>query len=463
MSSPATAEPFLLVAPGPVIRARATVAAAPRNGLGFFLFILVTAVLYVRPSEVIPALLGWEIFQVLIILCLLASVSDVLAQVAGRVLEERPATACLLGLLLAVVLSHLSHLQMLDALASGYEFFKIVVYYLLLVALVTTPARLRTFLFWLTIFTAVATLLAVLDFRGTITLPRPPPPPGKMPLPPPGDPERRLVGTGIFQDPNDMCILVVAASIFCLYWLTERQAGLARFLWLGPLALFAYAFRMTQSRGGLLALLAGLGVVVRFRLGWGRTLALAALGVPLLLVALGGRQADISTQTETGQTRIQLWSDALVFFRQAPLFGIGMNTFDQMSDHVAHNSYLQAFAELGAFGGVLFLGVVYAPLAALYRLGTGGRQLLQPELRRLHPYLLGAVVAWAVGMMFLTLNYLMPTYAMAGLATAFLPMAAAWPPPPAERFDLKLLTRLAVAGVCFLLAMQVFVRLFFAG
>jgi O-antigen ligase len=328
---------------------------------------------------------------------------------------------------------------------------------------VTTPGRLRTFLFWLTVFATVAVTLAVLDYREVITIPRPPPPPGKLPPPPPSDPNYRLVGTGIFQDPNDVCILVVVGIIFSLYWLTERSAGLARFLWAGPLALFAYAFALTQSRGGLLALLAGVGVLVRVRLGWFRTLALAAVGLPVLLVVLGARQTAISTSTPTGQTRIQVWSDGLMLFREAPLFGVGTNNFDQFSDHVAHNSYLQAFAEMGFFGGLCFLGVVYAPLAGLYRLGRGGRQLLQPELRRLHPFLLGAVVAWAVGMMTLTLTYLMPTYAMAGLAGVFLPMAVAWPPAPAERLDLRLLARLAVGGVCFLVGMFIFVRLSFGG
>ena len=66
-------------------------------------------------------------------------------------------------------------------------------------------------------------------------------------------------------------------------------------------------------------------------------------------------------------------------------------------------------------------------------------------------------------MMSLTLTYLMPTYTMAGLATVFLPMAAARPPVRAQRFDLSLVARLAVAAIGFLVAMQLFVRMFFVG
>ena len=43
---------------------------------------------------------------------------------------------------------------------------------------------------------------------------------------------------------------------------------LLRLAMLGPLVLFAYAMARTQSRGGMLALLAGLGLFMRTRFGW---------------------------------------------------------------------------------------------------------------------------------------------------------------------------------------------------
>src|SRR6185312_4884877 len=80
----------------------------PRYGLGFVLFVLLNAMLFVRPAEIVPALLGWEIYQVCILACLLTSFPVLLEQLQPRALEARPLTVCVLGLLLAVVLSHLT-------------------------------------------------------------------------------------------------------------------------------------------------------------------------------------------------------------------------------------------------------------------------------------------------------------------------------------------------------------------
>src|SRR5436309_3285608 len=83
--------------------------ARPLYGPGFVLFILLNATLFVRPAEIVPALIGVEIYQALILACLLASFPGVLEQLTPRSLERRPATVCVLGLFVAVLLSHLAH------------------------------------------------------------------------------------------------------------------------------------------------------------------------------------------------------------------------------------------------------------------------------------------------------------------------------------------------------------------
>ena len=111
----------------------------------------------------------------------------------------------------------------------------------------------------------------------------------------------RLQGSGIFQDPNDLCILMVVSLILGLYWLTDARSGLLRLGMIGPLMLFAYALSRTQSRGGMLALLAGLGVFMRMRFGWMQSLLLGMVLLPLLLVVFAGRQTSISTSEGTAQ------------------------------------------------------------------------------------------------------------------------------------------------------------------
>lgn len=447
----------------PPLRATPSPAATPRYALGFSVFLLVNAALFLRPAEIIPGLVGLEIYLFVILACLAVAFPAVLEELSPAALEGRPITVCVLGLLIAAVLSHLSRFHLVSAAACGYEFFKLVVYYLLFVGLVTTPERLRRFLFWLAIFAAALALLAVLDYHDLIRLPT-----LKTLQAVERDQAtgrdviiRRLQATGPFHDPNDFCVLLVVGIMLVLYGLTEARHGLARVAWIGPLVVLFYALALTQSRGGFLALLGGLSVFLLTRFGWTLTLALGACLLPVLFVAFAGRQTDISASAGTGQERIQIWSDGLMLFRTAPVFGVGMNEYEIFVGHVAHNSYLQAFTELGVLGGTLFLGAFFLALTALRRMGTEGRRIVDPELRRLHPYLTGAIAGYATGMLSLTLNYIVPTYMILGLAAAFCRMTVTQPPVLATRFDLQLVGRFAGIAVLFLVGLTVFVRLFF--
>jgi len=446
-----------------VCRAPSATSSARLPSSGFGVFLLLNAALFLRPVEIVPGLVGLEIYQFLIFVCLLIAFPTVVEQLSPEMLERRPITACIVGLLFAAVLSHLCRFDIARAAACGYEFFKLVVYYLLFVGLVTTPERLRRFLLWLAIFAAALALLAVLQYHDVIRLPN-----LKTLQAVERDAAtgrdvvvRRLQATGPFHDPNDLCVLLVVGISLSLYWLTDSRKGLARLAWVGPLVVLLYALALTQSRGGFLALLGGLFAFLHARFGWKATIGLGAVLAPALFVAFAGRQTDISASAGTGQERIQIWSDGLMLFRDAPLFGVGMNQFEVFVGHVAHNSYLQALAELGLVGGALFLGAVYLGLTTVRSWNAGDRPVVDPELRRLHPYLTGAVTGYAVGMLTLTLNYIVPTYVILGVATAYGGMTQAQPPAQLARFDLRLAGRLVGLAVMFFLGLTIFVRLFF--
>lgn len=423
-------------------------AAAP-YAFGFFLFLVLNAALFVRPAEIVPAVVGWNIYEFLILACFAASFPVVLEQLSTKALEERPITVCVLGVFLAIVLSHLARLDFAKVAFTGMDFAKVVLYYLLFVGLVNSPARLRLFLFWMLLFAATTVSLAVLQYHGVITLPNLAQTIDNGAEDASGTSTRivRLCGSGIFQDPNDLGVLIAASTVLSLYWLSDRASGPARLLWLGPLALFVYAMSLTQSRGALLALLGGLSVCLVARFGWRTALLIAAAVVPLLFLSLGSRQTDLTTEGGTGQQRIQVWRDGLMLVRESPLFGIGKDEYAARVGLVAHNSYLHCFAELGVFGGMFFLGAFYLAASQLLRLGDRRRHvILDPEARRLHPYIFGVVASWAVGMMSLTLCFILPTYTVLALATAYMRTTPADPPAPAPRFDVRLLVRLLVVA-----------------
>src|SRR6202011_2141756 len=113
--------------------------------VGFVLFLVLNAVLFLRPTELIQDLEGAPIYEIVILACIAFSWKPLLEKLQGRSLMQQPVTLCVLGLWLAVTLSHLSHANLGATWASGKEFGKLVIYYLLLVSLVNSPNRVRQF------------------------------------------------------------------------------------------------------------------------------------------------------------------------------------------------------------------------------------------------------------------------------------------------------------------------------
>lgn len=423
--------------------------AQPTFQVGFVLFIILNFLLYVRPTEVIPGLVGLELYQYTIVFCLLSSFQILFVEL--RHLTERPMTWCILGVNLTIVLSCLANLHLGEAFVGGVEFLKVVLYFLLFLGLVSTPARLHTFLWWLSVFITLCALMTVLVFYDVIQLPN-------LSKLKDGD-MLRLRGSGVFADPNDLCVLLNVGILLSLYWLTEgnRSWG-ARLIWLAPLALLFYSLSLTQSRGGLLALFAGLAVLLRARFGWHRAIVLGICLLPCLLLFVGERQATLTTEKGTGQDRIQLWSDGLEMFRSAPILGVGYGQFEEEAKQVAHNSYLHAFAELGLVGGGCFLGAWVAGLLGLNKFCRDRVNVLNPDLKRLQPFLMGAVASYMAGMMTLSLATLVPTWTMVALCAVYCRQAVAVPAVAPQKVDSRFVRLVVVLSVTFLLCMYAFVR-----
>ena len=83
----------------PGVPARLPVPAAlPQHGAAFGVFLLVNAFLFVRPSDIYAPLMGVEIYQYVIGLCLLLSLPALIELFSGDRLATTPVAVCLLGL-----------------------------------------------------------------------------------------------------------------------------------------------------------------------------------------------------------------------------------------------------------------------------------------------------------------------------------------------------------------------------
>jgi O-Antigen ligase len=428
----------------------------------FRLFLLLNVLLLLRPEDLRPSLDGWHLYQLVITMCLIGAAPRVVELCSPRALADRPVTVCVLGFLGAIVLSLLVRGRVESAVWDGAEFAKVVAYYLLLVAVVNRPDRFRTFLGWLVLLVAVLAALALLQFHNVIDFDAMRPveqaeyddDTGELLTSYP-----RLRAVGLFHDPNDLCLILTTGTLACLA--RSAVAGpVGRVLWLTPVGLFGYALMLTQSRGGLIGLAAGIGSLAYVRLGPKRGLPLGVAGVLALAVVFGGRQANINLSgSDTAQGRLQLWAEGLTLLNHNPVTGIGAGEYDPEVGQVAHNSFVHAFVETGLVGGTLYVGMFLLAALALYRLPRyAAFRAHDREFTALRPFVLAMVVAYAAGTFSLSRNYVVPTYLVLGLATAYTRIAL--PDPPAElRMNRALTLRLVLFGIGTLVFLKLFTQL----
>lgn len=445
-------------------RAHAPVAVGGQCRLGFWLFILVNATLFIRPAEIVESWEGQPIYQCLILACLLFSLPVVLPQLSWSSLRQNPITLCVLGLLPAIFLSQLSHGDFYDARQYTIEFSKIVIYYLLLVGLVDSPARLRAFLLITAGFVLTVATLAILNHHEFINIPaladmkqgyNEDLAPDEQ-----GDFVVRLQAMGIFNDPNDFSLIINVAIFIYLNLLLDCRNKLAKIAWALPIAVLIYAMVLTQSRGGFLAFLAGVLAMAFTRLSRRRAILLCLVLLPAMFIAFSGRltNMDVEDNNDTAQGRIQLWRDAMVEFHHAPLFGIGYGSLPDAIGLVAHNSYVHCYAELGFFGGTLFFGAFYLAFTSIKRLPVVAPHL-GAELMDIRNCLFPVIAAYMTGIYSLSRPYGNGTYLILGVVAVllFFSRAAGGELPQVTR---RLARNLILASVGCIFYFEIFIRLF---
>ncbi len=392
----------------------------PAGHAAFVLLLLALAALVVRPSDLFPDLEYWPVYQTILAFCLVFSARRMLHQIRDNV-RARSITLLVIAFGVFIVLSNLIRGNIYATRIGGFEFLKIILFYLAVLGSVDSIRRLRVFLIAICAYTLILTTLSVFSYDGLIDLPslesiR------QADSNSEGGVIRRLVGTGIFNDPNDLSLMLIVAIGCCFCFATSTSSRLLKLGWWLPIGYFVYALLLTYSRGGLIALVGGAAVAITLRAGLTRAMLLGGLALPILLLAYGGRQTrvDMSDPENTFQSRLDLWSNALTLFKGSPLFGVGHDQQVELVGQVAHNTYIQNFAELGIVGGACFLGIIALSYRGVTRIDM---KRADPTLIAFRPYIAGTIAAYAIGIVSLSRGYTISTYLVIAMAAAFINLA----------------------------------------
>ena len=404
--------------------------------MNFVLFLLLNAVLLLRPEELFPEITGLRLYLLTIIPCVLLSLPQLARELSPDTLRRRPISACVLLFFLSTILSFSVQGRINEALFEFCpDFGKVILYYFLLLATVDTPSRFRAFVAALVVLISGLTAIALSQHYGITHFPNIVPCLQRGADPVTGEATElpRLVSSGIFNDPNDLCLMLGLGILSCVYCATSRPKVTGGYLWLLPIPLFAYALMDTHSKGGLLGVLAGGTAYLYSRFGGPKALPYAVTGAVAVILVIGGRQGSIGG--ETAHERLMFWADGLSNLFARPFYiptGLGIGWFVSENGLVAHNSFVQSYVELGLLGGGAFLGAFYLSARIIDRFGRGvdaPRWALDAK-----HYGFAVIIGYAMGCYSITRNFAVPTYLTLGIVSVLLAQAA---PTLPERFQVN--------------------------
>jgi O-Antigen ligase len=405
--------------------------------MSFALFVVYLLVVFVRPSEQFADLREWPIFEVASILALVGAALAVL-------MGSRPALRAVQLPLIAALVIWMAFTVGLSPLRSVEGFEKVlgfvkgpVTAFMLVLLNVTTVRRVRAIAFFLTIPAVFLSVKTISDYKriaaevarsasGDFQTP------GADAEWDSSEPEQaryhfdpgqefRVMNSGLFGDPNDLALTLIAILPFTII---QRRSGAylrnVLFVWL-PVAVILYGIYATKSRGGVLALAAVIGLLVRHRLG--NTLSVATTGVMVVLLLGAGFVGSRSMSIDRSASgRIEMWSAGLISFKQSPVWGIGFSNFDAVNEKAAHSSYVECFAELGIVGYVLWLALLLLTLDDL-RLIHASTNEEAAELRKWARAIQVSLIGFLVGSIFLSRAYDVQMFILIALGTAIAELA----------------------------------------
>ncbi len=228
-----------------------------------------------------------------------------------------------------------------------------------------------------------------------------------------GRSERAL---GTYDNPNELGCYLAIFTVLAAAVAFGVRSWLARLMAVGVFVLGSIGVMLTLSRGGMIALVGGLGIVVLRSSRW-------ALGLCLLLLALsplwvpsyvmdritssavednGGGDVQVDNSSEI---RLITWRAIMDVVEHHPLDGVGFAGLRFVLPNVgramglgevadsAHNTYLRTLGDMGVFGLLAFLWLLWS----VWRLADAGVRSARSRFdRSLAVGLGGAIVTMAI-------------------------------------------------------------------
>ena len=239
-------------------------------------------------------------------------------------------------------------------------------------------------------------------------------------------------------DPNDLALVLMFPMAFAVSLvLTPGIGKVARTIGIAGVPLLFSAVIATQSRGGLLGIMA-VFAVFGYRRIRSKTLFFAIGGIGMfVLLALAGISDRASGGAaeegidESAMGRLYAWQAAFGMALARPLNGVGLDNFYHNyyfysphwdgKNHAVHSTWFGVMAETGFVGLIVFVAMmvmlVRSALHSLTRIEASVHEV-DPAVHASSQAVLAGIIATLVSGTFLTQGFTWPVYILAALIVA---------------------------------------------
>jgi putative inorganic carbon (HCO3(-)) transporter len=362
--------------------------------------------LYLRPQEFIPGFIGMPIM--LMISGLTAGFTLIHMAVKRDTLGLRrmPQNYLVLWFFAAILLSHMSHLDMAGTSEAANYILPVIILYYLVATLVTSERKLGaslTLIMLMTLFLAGQGIYQYFTGVGIA---------GQELF------QNRIVSIGIFSDPNDLALAMLLILPFPVLLFADTKSLLLKVIY----ALFALTLAITvfftESRGGILSLGLLMLLVVWRRYGPRFGIAMGVVMAAVIFVMGPSRMSEMSTQEASAHARVASWTVAFDLLQWYPLFGVGQGRFTSYHPKTAHNSVLLAAGELGFFGLLPWMILFYISVKNLRYVKRYAAEAGRTRLALYSDAIMLGLIGFFSGAMFLSRTYNPLLFTLFGLAAA---------------------------------------------
>ena len=240
----------------------------------------------------------------------------------------------------------------------------------------------------------------------------------------------------ILGDPNDLALVLLYPTAFAIATFLEKSISkLERSLSFSTFCILLYAIIATQSRGGLLGLLA---VASLFAYNHIRSKVLLftsgtiSLGILFIFAGINERASGGAAEEgidESAMGRLYAWEAAWNMAIDNPILGVGIRNFyynyfyysahwDGLN-HAVHSTWFGILAESGFIGFSLFITLIVSTLLmSLKMLKTTKNTQYQPGIKVALNAAPAGIIGFIVSGTFLTQGFTWPIYLQIALVIA---------------------------------------------